>query len=106
MNDPDVFSEPCAICKVRKAVRWCDFVIFYNRTPIFVKGYENFSEINSSPHDETCDLPLCEKCTHEQNLADLCPYHYKLQLQAELPKHLRRAQARSKMKIAQELLNS
>lgn len=105
MNDPEVFAEPCAICKVRKAVRWCDFVIEYNRSPIFVRGYEKFREINSSPNDETCDLPLCEKCTHEQNKADLCPHHYGLQKQSDLPKHLRMAQARSKKRIYEEIFN-
>ncbi|MGG3803143.1 hypothetical protein [Metabacillus fastidiosus] len=106
MNDPGVFTEPCAICRVRKAVRWCDYVIRYDRSIIFLRDYKKFVEANEHPRDETCDLPLCEKCTHEQNKADLCPHHYKLQQKTELPADLKKAQLRAKMKIAQEILNS
>ncbi|KMY49218.1 hypothetical protein [Peribacillus loiseleuriae] len=105
MNDPGVFAAPCAICRVRKATRWCDYIIKYDHSIIFIRDYKRFVEENSYPHNETCDLPLCEECTHDQNKADLCPHHHKLQQQAELPENLRGAQARTKMKIAQEILN-
>jgi hypothetical protein len=104
MNDPNVFSSPCAICKVRKAVRWCDFVIEYNRNIIFVKGHQKFIELNSTPNDETCDLPLCDICSHEEGKADLCPHHYKLHKQAELPADLKKYQVREKMKIRNEII--
>jgi hypothetical protein len=106
MNDPGVFTEPCAVCRVRKAVRWCDYIINYDRSVIFVRDFEKFQYLNETPHDETCDLPLCGECTNEQNRADICPHHFKLQKQAELPEHLRVAQARAKMKIARELMST
>jgi hypothetical protein len=59
-NDPHVFEGACAICKTRKAVRWCDFVIQYNRYVTFYRDHELMVNANSSPNDETCDLPLCE----------------------------------------------
>jgi hypothetical protein len=102
MNDPLVFESPCAICKVRKATRLCDFIIKYDRSIIFLRDYKQFKEVNAHGHDESCDLPLCEKCSHEKNRADLCPYHFKLQQQAELPGNLKKVQIRSKFKIAQE----
>lgn len=35
MNDPAVFKNPCAICRKREAERLCDFVIVFNRYPIY-----------------------------------------------------------------------
>src|SRR5699024_11387100 len=47
---------------------------------------------------ETCDLPLCKDCSKEiSNDHDLCPHHYSLYLQRELPNKFqikRRSQAR------------
>jgi hypothetical protein len=39
MNDPEVFTNPCAFCRKRKATRLCDFVVDYSSI-IFVRGYE------------------------------------------------------------------
>ena len=104
-NDPSVFEGACAICKTRKAVRWCDFIIQYNRHVTFYRNHELMISANSSPNDETCDLPLCEKCTYEEGRADLCPHHHKLHSQAELPKHLRKYQQQSKAKIMKEIMH-
>jgi hypothetical protein len=99
MNNPLIFENPCAICKVREATRLCDYVMEYNRNLIFIRDYKKFKEANERGHDETCDLPLCERCSHETNKADLCPHHHKLQQKAELPKHLKQAQMRQKAKV-------
>lgn len=99
MNDPEVFAEPCAVCRVRKAVRWCDFVIDYDRTIIFLRNYKDFKAANEDTRHETCDLPLCKECSYERNQADFCPHHHNLLKQVDLPKHLQKAQIRSKAKI-------
>lgn len=99
MNDPAVFANPCAICKVREATRLCDYIISYNRNPIFFRDFKMFKESLENGHDETCDLPLCEKCSFETNRADLCPHHFAIQQKAELPNHLKPAQSRQKAKL-------
>lgn len=99
MNDPDVFSNPCAICKVRKATRLCDYVVGYDRSIIFFRNYKDFKEANENTRYETCDLPLCEECSHCENDVDFCPHHFDLHKKAELPEQLQTAQIRSKAKI-------
>ncbi|MEC1714739.1 hypothetical protein [Schinkia azotoformans] len=99
MNDPDVFSAPCAICKVRKATRLCDYVIDYDRSIIFFRDYKAFKEANENTRYETCDLPLCDECSHCVNDVDFCPHHLSLHKQVELPEHLQQAQSRSKINI-------
>ncbi|MED4581854.1 hypothetical protein P9578_03575 [Brevibacillus choshinensis] len=99
MNDPEIFAEPCAMCRKRKATQLCDYIIEYRSNPIFFRNYEAFQDSIKFCNDETCDLPLCKECSQEMNGADLCPHHYELQQQAELPEHLRRAQTQSKVKL-------
>jgi len=93
------FDNHCAICKVNEATQFCDYVIRYDKNPIFFRDYKMFKDSIENGNDETCDLPLCDKCRHLIGGADLCPHHYKLQLQAELPEHLKKAQTRSKSRI-------
>lgn len=105
MNDPGIFAEPCAICHVQKATRYCDYVIGYNNSIIFIRDYKKFVEENSACKHKTCDLPMCEECAKNVGYeVDFCPQHYKLYLQSELPEYLQKAQLRTKMRIAQELL--
>ena len=99
MNEPNVFSNPCAICKKREATQLCDYVIDYDHTLIFFRNWKDFKEANESPRYETCDLPICKECSHERNNLDFCPHHYKLHQQVQLPENLRMAQAKSKGKI-------
>jgi len=100
MNDPKVFENPCAICKKREGTQLCDYVIQYNNGVVFFRDWEQFQLANAAGHNETCDLPLCTECSKKVGSnADLCPHHYKLHLQAEVPPELRKAQARSKGKI-------
>jgi hypothetical protein len=100
MNNPLIFENPCAICKIREATQLCDYIVMYDNSIIFFRNYKQFREENMNGHHETCDLPLCVKCSHKAgHHVDLCPHHYKLQQQAELPKHLKKAQMRQKAKI-------
>ncbi|PRS12226.1 hypothetical protein C6W27_16355 [Bacillus paralicheniformis] len=105
MNDPNVFLNPCAICKTAEADRLCDYIVEYNRNPIFFRDYQSFKESVEHGHDSTCDLPLCTKCRTLINGADLCPYHYEIYKKAQnLPEKLRKYQRKSKARIAQEML--
>lgn len=102
MNDPRIFENPCAICKVRVAEKLCDYVIRYDNSIIFYRNLQRFIRENSSRH-ETCDLPLCNKCAIEIGVnVDFCPHHYKLHLQSELPERLKKYQLKQKAKQAAE----
>lgn len=80
MNDPRIFENPCAICKVRVAEKLCDYVIRYDNSIIFYRNLQRFIRENSRCRHETCDLPLCNKCAIEIGVnVDFCPHHYKLQ---------------------------
>uniref|UniRef100_A0A0M0KM17 Uncharacterized protein n=1 Tax=Halalkalibacterium halodurans TaxID=86665 RepID=A0A0M0KM17_ALKHA len=104
MNNPRVFSNPCAICRVREATKLCDYVTGYNNSPIFVNDYKKFCELNSGCRHETCDLPMCGECAKQMGLnVDFCPHHYKLHIQAELPAKLKQAQIRQKSKQYYEM---
>ncbi|OCB94458.1 hypothetical protein [Bacillus subtilis] len=102
MNDPAVFKNPCAICRKREAERLCDFVIVFNRYPIYFKDYRMFKDSVENGQDETCDLPLCKECRIEVGGADLCPYHYDLYERVELPEKLRKYQRESKARLRKE----
>lgn len=103
MNDTGVFANPCAICRVREAVRWCDYIISYNSI-IFFRDYKQYKEQN--PY-ETCDLPMCKECAKQINPGvDFCPHHYNLHKQVDLPERQRKYQLRSKGKILQEIWDS
>ncbi len=96
MNDPNVFESPCPICKKREATQLCDYIIHYDNGIMFVRNRQLFNKVNSPGYKhETCDLPLCEECAYEIGAnVDVCPHHYKLHLQAELPRHLQKYQRR------------
>ncbi|RFA36218.1 hypothetical protein CAI16_05355 [Virgibacillus dokdonensis] len=87
MNDPNVFENPCPICKKKEATRLCDYVTKYIVTTIdFRATYE------------TCDLPLCEDCASRYGQFDFCPQHEALFNQLKLPKELQRYANRAKFK--------
>lgn len=101
MNDPDIFKNPCPICKKRKATQLCDYVIQYNSGIIFVRdsgnsymsSYRMTKEETEAYKYWTCDLPLCKDCSHQIGYhIDICPHHFKLHQQIELPEHLRKYQ--------------
>lgn len=100
-NNPIPFDNHCAICKKREATQLCDYIIRYDNSIIFVRNRILFNKLNSAGYKhETCDLPLCKECAKSVgNHVDLCPHHYQLHQQVELPENLRMAQARSKGKI-------
>lgn len=86
MNNPKVFENPCAICRVRVAERLCDYVIRYDNSVIFFRDYKMFVEENSKCKHETCDLPMCKQCAKQVGVnVDFCPHHYRLYVQRELP---------------------
>lgn len=98
MNDPKVFENPCPICKKREATQLCDYIVRYDNGIIFFRHRPLFNKVNSPGYKhETCDLPLCKECAVEVGTdADICPHHYKLYQQAELPEELERARMREK----------
>lgn len=105
MNDPNVFANPCAICKVAEAERLCDYVVEYNRNPIFFRDYQSFKESVERGQDRACDLPLCTKCRVLINGADLCPFHFDMYKRAQqLPKNLRKYQKRARAQIGKETI--
>lgn len=89
MRDKQMVIElpktPCALCRKKEATHLCDFVVEYNRNPIFVRGFEKFKEINEHGHDKTCDLPMCNECRYEEGQADFCPYHKNMLRKLEIP---------------------
>ncbi|API92699.1 MULTISPECIES: hypothetical protein [unclassified Virgibacillus] len=88
MNHPNVFENPCPICKRQVATRLCDYVTEYIVTSIdFRATYE------------TCDLPLCENCANQYGAFDFCPQHETLFKQSKLPKELQRYAMREKVKM-------
>lgn len=100
MNEPEVFGNPCAICKKRQATLLCDYVTdYYSRAPILVNGtYKAYVDANSGPHTDTCDLPMCSNCAkHITGGVDFCPHHHKLHQQTKLPEGLRKYQGRQKL---------
>jgi|SRR5690554_1300528 len=101
MNDPNVFADPCALCKKRKATRLCDYIVRYDNSVIFFRDRQLFNKVNSPGYkNETCDLPMCEDCSKNVgHQLDFCPHHYNLHLQAELPKELQPYQWRAKVKM-------
>lgn len=109
MNDPEVFEKPCALCKVRKSTRLCDYVVSYDfvNSIIFHRNRKMFNEANAACKHETCDLPMCEECAIKYgSKVDFCPHHQKLHRQVELPKELQKAAIREKarqMKVQWEL---
>lgn len=92
MNNPNVFANPCAICKRQEAVKLCDYVLKYDNSIIFVRNYKTFKELNSPGFKhETCDLPICDQCAKNVgHHVDFCPHHYKVHQEAALPKELER----------------
>lgn len=100
MNDPEVFSDPCAICKKRKATRLCDYVIRYDHNITFFCDYSMLKKEVEEIYHETCDLPLCEECARTVNKVDFCPHHYKLLDKAELPPGLKKYQIKQKVKMS------
>jgi len=103
MNDPEVFLDPCAICRRRKATRLCDYVVEYRRNVIFVCGgtHKQAMEANRDL-DDTCDLPLCDQCTNELNGADFCPHHFALLPLAKLPERLEQIRRKQKRKLYED----
>src|SRR5690606_20367124 len=104
-NDAGVFANPCAICKVREAVRYCDYVIDYQPI-IFYRDYKMFIEQKNFQY-ETCDLPMCKECANQLHPGiDFCPHHNDLHQKVKLPEKQRKYQLRTKAKILQEVWNS
>lgn len=101
LNSPNVFENPCAICKVKEATKLCDYVTEYrSRAVILVKGsYEAFKQANSGSGYDTCDLPMCDECAKViTDGVDFCPYHHDLHSKVRLPDKLRKYQSRQKIK--------
>ena len=100
MNQPEVFGNPCAICKTREATRLCDYVIGYEVSILFLRNYKDFMEENMRCKHGTCDLPMCQECAESLGThVDFCPHHYKLFKQAELPPDLKKYQIRQRAKL-------
>jgi hypothetical protein len=100
MNDSEVFKNPCAICRKREATQLCDFVVRYDNSIIFLRNWKEFQLENAGGHHETCDLPLCKKCSHQAgHHVDICPHHHGLLKQVELPKKYRKYQLKQKTKL-------
>ncbi|WP_099157290.1 hypothetical protein [Virgibacillus ndiopensis] len=104
MNDAEVFENPCAICSKRVATKLCDYIIRYDNGIIFFRNWQRFKEVNSPGYKhETCDLPLCDECSHNAgHQVDMCPHHYKLHQQAKLPNDLARKALKQKAKALQD----
>jgi len=104
LNEVGVFSNPCPLCKKREATRLCDYIIRYDNSIIFFRNRQLFNKVNSPCYKhETCDLPMCEECSHSVGVnVDFCPHHYKLHLQVELPEKLRKYQWRSQASMYEE----
>ncbi|MEF3306657.1 hypothetical protein [Paenibacillus sp. GYB003] len=99
-----VFGENgiCAVCRRNPVNRWCDYIISYDNSIIFVKGsYQTFKEMNQGDKYETCDLPMCDKCANEVSIdRHLCPHHMKLHTQRHLPDaYQKKRQLEEKRKI-------
>jgi hypothetical protein len=88
MNNPNIFKNPCPICKRKEATRLCDFVVNYVVTSADFKVTHL-----------TCDLPLCEDCVRKYGQFDFCPYHEKLFKQLALPKELQRYANKAKSQM-------
>lgn len=100
MNEPTIFSNPCAFCKTREAKRLCDYIVEYHRTAIFFRDYKLFKESIENGNDMSCDLPLCEECSKKINGADICPFHYGLYLDASnYPNELKKYRTIAKRKM-------
>jgi hypothetical protein len=95
MNEPELFKNPCGVCRKKVATRLCDFIIDYHGV-IFFRDFQDFRD---QERHETCDLPMCEDCATKHAGHDFCPYHLKLydRLQLTDEKQLR-AQRDQKMK--------
>lgn len=97
MNDPEVFAEPCAVCRRNKATKLCDYVVDYLPI-IFMRDYFSFLEENQHRY-LTCDLPMCDNCAITYNGFDFCPHHDELRKKAKLPDQLERARWKMKAKL-------
>ncbi|MCU9614103.1 hypothetical protein OEV98_11080 [Caldibacillus lycopersici] len=77
----------CAVCNKNPATQFCDYITEYTNNLIFVRDFKTFSKVNRRGEQyETCDLPMCKDCGFEISKDhDLCPHHYSLHLQRELP---------------------
>lgn len=96
---PDFRLGLCAICGKIPATQFCDYIMEYRQNTFFVRDRRLFNEINRRGEQyETCDLPMCKGCAKEISRDhDLCPHHYELYSQRELPdpfQKKRRAQSR------------
>lgn len=89
----------CAICGRNQTTQFCDYIMEYHHSIIFARDRKAFNEINRRGEQyETCDLPMCKGCAKEISRDhDLCPHHYSLFIQRDLPDRFqrkRRADAR------------
>jgi hypothetical protein len=111
MNDviePDFRLGLCAVCGKKPATQFCDYIIEYHNNIMFFRDRETFNRANRRGEQyETCDLPMCMDCTKEISRDHgLCPHHYELYLQRELPdKFQQRKQSFAKGYIASKSLN-
>jgi hypothetical protein len=65
-------EERCDFCKKRKAIKLCDFPIYYGKRLCF-RGVTEEDRKNWSNHG-TCDKKICEVCaTNIDTEVDFCP---------------------------------
>lgn len=94
----DFKETRCGVCKKRKATRFCDFVVGYPSIIFFRDPYDFKNQVRF----ETCDLPMCEECTHKVNSHDFCPHHKKLLSAIKPTKEMETEINRYRMKQLQE----
>lgn len=101
--EPDFRIGLCAICGKKPTTQFCDYIMEYHNNTIFVRDLNTFNKINRRGEQyETCDLPMCKECSKEVSKDhDLCPHHYMLYSQRELPnKFHKKRQAHAKGYLA------
>lgn len=77
----------CSICKRKEVSRWCDYIIDYDNSILFVRSRQLFNEINRrGAKYQCCSLPMCEECAFSVGHdTDFCPHHFGLHRKSELP---------------------
>lgn len=103
MNNPEIFTNPCAICKRKEATQLCDYIISYEET-YFVSDYRQFKELNACKHN-TCDLPLCKDCAARHGSHDFCPTHHEI-LKVDIPEEQEYYRRKEKARQYAEALQS
>lgn len=104
MNDPEIFLNPCALCKRRKGERLCDYIVDYTSV-IFYRSSNDF--LGQERHT-TCDLPMCTDCATKYNGHDFCPHHKKIheQVRKQPTEQLERARQQEQIRQLNEYKKS